>query len=300
MINNKWFIIQIVQALEIIEGRTYMTQTDVKATMLSAGIEDEFGERSSFGNAEKEEAECITMSSVLFCKHGGLIMPVTSGQILYGETFKYIDKDGNEIEVVWTISDEEFIDYNALTLEEIITICNYHNPELVNRGFAEGIYNFCIDKKLNPKVLLATLGQEQGWCKNGKYEKAFGVGPGGNPRNFSDSNEGIAKSGNTYLNKYYEGLDADSLVLEGINRDPAPNYSETRAARGENFDTWQSENSKYVQYMEVGQDIECVNAAMYARLRYTPWLDFPPSMSHPLETWLNIYNSLEECLIDGE
>ena len=87
----------------IIEGRTYMTQTDVKATMLSAGIEDEFGERSSFGNAEKEEAECITMSSVLFCKHGGLIMPVTSGQILYGETFKYIDKDGNEIEVVWTI-----------------------------------------------------------------------------------------------------------------------------------------------------------------------------------------------------
>lgn len=75
---------------------------------------------------------------------------------------------------------------------------------------------------------------------------------------------------------------------------------DNRAACGKNFDTWQSENSKYVQYMEAGQDIECVNAAMYARLRYTPWLDFPPSMSHPLETWLNIYNSLEECLIDGE
>ena len=29
---------------------------------------------------ENENVECITMTSVLFCKHGGLIMPVTSGQ----------------------------------------------------------------------------------------------------------------------------------------------------------------------------------------------------------------------------
>ena len=64
----------------IIEGRNYMTQTNVKSTMLSAGIEDVFGARSSFGNSEREEAECITMTSMLFCKHGGLITPVTSGQ----------------------------------------------------------------------------------------------------------------------------------------------------------------------------------------------------------------------------
>ena len=32
-----------------------------------------------------EEVEGITMTSVLFCKHGGLIMPVTSGQTAYSE-----------------------------------------------------------------------------------------------------------------------------------------------------------------------------------------------------------------------
>lgn len=31
-------------------------------------------------NVKKEEIECITMTSMLFCKHGGLITPVTSGQ----------------------------------------------------------------------------------------------------------------------------------------------------------------------------------------------------------------------------
>lgn len=30
--------------------------------------------------AEASEEDGITMTSVLFCKHGGLIMPVTSGQ----------------------------------------------------------------------------------------------------------------------------------------------------------------------------------------------------------------------------
>ena len=41
-----------------------------------------------------------------------------------------------------------------------------------------------------------------------------------------------------------------------------------------------------------------MNAAMYAKLSYTPWVDFPPQGSHPLEDWLRIYNSLEDCLGD--
>ncbi len=244
----------------------------------------------------------ITMTSVLFCKHGGFIYPVTSGQVISQEqnfemVFQYIDKDGNLVEAIWNISDAEFIDCNALTLEEIEKICNSHNPELVTRGFAEGIYNYCISFQLNPKVMLATLGQEQGWCKNGNYEKAFGVGAGGNPRNFSDSNEGIAGSCNVFIKKYNEGL-SSSLVLSGINKDSGPNYPETKAVWGEDMAQWQNEHSKYVEYMENGQDITCVNAAMYAKLCYTPWVDFPPQNSHPLEDWLKIYNSLEDCLKD--
>ncbi len=138
------------------------------------------------------------MTSILFCKHGGFIYPVTSGQTMvqednYEAVFWYIDKDGNIVEVIWNISEEEFLDCNALSLEEIEKICNSKNPELVNRGFAKGIYNFC---------------------------------------------------------------------------------------------------------QKEGQDIECVNAAMYAKLKYTPWVDFPPQNSHPLEDWLNIYNSLEDYLLD--
>lgn len=40
-----------------------------------------------------------------------------------------------------------------------------------------------------------------------------------------------------------------------------------------------------------GQEMQPVNAAMYSRLRYTPWVDFPPQNSNPLDTWLEIYHS---------
>ena len=252
-----------------------------------------------FPDDDNKDKTGITMTSMLFCKHGGFVYPVTSGQTKYAnysEAFTYIDKDGNVVTRKWTISNEEFLDYNALTLEEIEIICNYHNPELVKRGFAEGIYKYCITNKLNPKVLLATLGQEQGWCKSGNYNKAFGVGPGGNPRNFSNSKSGIGASGQTFIKLYNEGLNAQSLILTKINRDAAPNYSETKAQCGSDFAAWQSANPNYVVYMENGQDIECVNAVMYAKLRYTPWVDFPPAGSHPLEDWLRIYKSLEECI----
>ena len=33
---------------------------------------------------------------------------------------------------------------------------------------------------------------------------------------------------------------------------------------------------------------------MYAKLRHTSWVDFPPQGSHPLESWLEIYNSFDE------
>ena len=246
-----------------------------------------------------EEVEGITMLSMLFCSHGGLITPIDSGQETeYQATFTYTDKDGNLVTAIWNISDNEFVNCYSLTLDEIKTICKYYNPNLVSLGYADGIYNYCINKKLNPKVLLATLGQEQWWCKNGNYEKAFGVGPGGNPQNFNNSNSGILASITVFLDKYNEGLTKGSLLLKNINCDPAPNYPETRAVFKNSLSDWQSKNPAYVKYMEKGQDIECVNAAMYAKLSYTPWVDFPPQGSHPLEDWLRIYNSLEDCLGD--
>lgn len=71
---------------------------------------------------------------------------------------------------------------------------------------------------------------------------------------------------------------------------------ETKAVYKDQLADWQRNNPDYVKYMEQGQDIVCVNAAMYAKLSYTPWVDFPPQNSRPLEDWLAIYDSLEDCL----
>ena len=222
--------------------------------------------------------------------------------------FGYINKDGQYVTFVWTLSDEEFINSDALTLEQITEICNAHNPGLVERGFDKEIHRMCQELGVNPKVILATLGQEQGWCKpkatdssekiERRYNKAFGVGPGGNPNSYnSDQCGGVATSIKTFLKHYNDGL---AMIEENgeidtihINSDKSP-YPETRAVFKDGTANWQANNPNYVTYMEKGLDVIPVNAAMYAKLRYTPWVDFPPQGSHPLESWLEIYNSFDE------
>lgn len=57
-----------------VSGTKYMTKSNVEASLLTAGIEEALF-------AAREEVEGITMTSILFCKHGGLVVPVKSGQI---------------------------------------------------------------------------------------------------------------------------------------------------------------------------------------------------------------------------
>lgn len=108
-----------------------------------------------------------------------------------GGTYTYKDKDGNTVTKEWTITNDEFLDSNALTQAEITEICRKKNPGLVERGFDKAIYEYAQKKGINPKVILATLAQEQKWCKNGRYDKAFGVGPGGNPSAFAENETGV-------------------------------------------------------------------------------------------------------------
>lgn len=58
-------------------GTSYLTKTDVKASLFTAGIADAL---SGSDSTNYEEVAGITMTSILFCKHGGLIIPETSGQ----------------------------------------------------------------------------------------------------------------------------------------------------------------------------------------------------------------------------
>lgn len=59
----------------VTDGTGYLKKVNVEASLLTAGVTDIL---ANFGN--REEVEGITMTSMLFCKHGGLITPVTSGQ----------------------------------------------------------------------------------------------------------------------------------------------------------------------------------------------------------------------------
>ena len=212
----------------------------------------------------------------------------------YSETYFYKNKNGETVYKEWTISDDEFIDSDALSLEQITEILKKKNPELVTRGFDKAIAEFANKKGINPKVILATLGQEQNWCRNGNYDKAFGVGPGGNPSSFADNEKGgLAKSVNAYLKLYNEGVRLEEdykLNPIFVNYDPKP-YPETKAVFGSTTSDWQKSHPDYVKYMASGQYVQPVNAAMYAKLRYTPWVDFPPQGSHPLDDWQKLFNS---------
>ena len=208
--------------------------------------------------------------------------------------YNYINRDGIEIQREWPISNAEFRDPTALTQEEITNILEEHNPALNDMKLDIAIYEISWEKQINPKVILATLGQEQGWGTNGQLNKLFGVGPGGEPKSFNGEDMGgLEEAVDTYLNRYCDGRemeDEQGLADMLVNVDQAP-YKETDAAV-ENLEDWQRQNEEYVEYMENGIMIQPVNSAMYARLKYTPWVDFPPQESTPLDDWVSIYNSL--------
>ena len=50
---------------------------------------------------------------------------------------------------------------------------------------------------------------------------------------------------------------------------------------------------QYFAYITTPMSITPVNAAMYAKLKYTPWLDYPPGKMHQLQDWLKIYNQVK-------
>ena len=208
-------------------------------------------------------------------------------------TYTYINREGEMISNIWNITDEEFINPDALTLEEITAIIAANNKDLLEIGLDVAIYEICHQKGLNPKVILATLGQEQRWGKDGNWDKLFGVGPGGNPNSFNiEDFGGLEDAVDTFHRHYYDGKEKEAqgeLSTMHINQDKEP-YHETTSVLGSGTSEWQADYARYARYMENGVDIQPVNAAMYSRLKYTPWVDFPPQNSTPLDTWLKLYN----------
>ncbi len=188
---------------------------------------------------------------------------------------------------VWTISNEEFIDENALSLNAIKLIMQTKNPKLVEAGLPELLFEAAHKEHINPKVLLATLAQEQSWGKV-SMEKLFGIGEGGNPRKMPIA-VSVFQAAALYRNAFDEAM---KRGVKPIRIDYDPEDKEQIGVLGSKLKTWQEAHPAETEKMHEGELITPVNAAMYAKLKYTPWTNFPPQGSEPLWDWQYIYKAL--------
>lgn len=105
--------------------------------------------KDSEDEIKEKTVECITMTSVLFCKHGGLITPVNSGQVIKTEQ-KLMFTQNELVFCGWTnITEDEVMDFNnALEyfgVEEresacilLATMLSESNCEIILEGQRQG------------------------------------------------------------------------------------------------------------------------------------------------------------------
>lgn len=124
--------------------------------------------------------------------------------------------------------------------------------------------------------------QEQGWAKNGRYNKLMGVGPGGQPTAMGVETS-INKSAQIYRKQFDDGK--NKLTSFKINFDP---QSHEVAAVGSEGASVSEDEAKI---MKEGYLYTPRTASEYAKLYYTPWTYFPPQRSRPYDTWVKTFRS---------
>lgn len=192
-----------------------------------------------------------------------------------------VPKERNPLEK--PIPDDEFEDCNALSQEQITSILKAKNPVLVDTYKAdELVYKAAQNYKLNPKVLLATMKQEQGWANNGRYNQLMGIGPGGTPSSIGVA-ESIESAAKIYRKKFDEGK--KKLISFPINYDPKSAEKDAVGKSGEKISKEDAEKIKN-GYLYTPR-----TASEYAKLRYTPWTYFPVQNSRPYDTWVKYFRS---------
>ncbi|WP_093561516.1 calcium-binding protein [Pseudoduganella namucuonensis] len=190
------------------------------------------------------------------------------------------------------ISDIDFVDSKALDKNQIGEIINSHNPKLIDMGIDQFVYDTSKKYSLNPKVLLATLAQEQNWGLNGKVSKIAGIdgGGGGNPIDLPIG-KSIDKSAETYRKHFDVAADAGGMMKIKINFDPRGN--EQRAVFGSGLSEWQAKNPMAVHNLRQGFEYTTRTASEYAKLKYTPFTYFAPQNSRPYDSWVKLYKGFK-------
>jgi len=195
----------------------------------------------------------------------------------------------NALPTVEPIPDTEFVDFNALKLEQIEAILQKHNPNLLVSKAHYSILDTAKKYQLNPKVLLATLWQEQNWDK-ANTGKSMGIdaGTGGQPVSMR-LDASIDAAGQKYTRFFAEGK--QRLKQLKINYDPTGN--ERKAALGKRLQQWKLGHAQEDADLAAGFPFTPRTASEYAKLRYTPFTYFAPQNSRPYDTWVTMFRSFQ-------
>jgi len=184
------------------------------------------------------------------------------------------------------IPDAEFVDSQALSVEQIRAILQEKNPALVTLGLDTIVYDTAQTYGLNPKVILATLAQEQNWGRNGKLDKLMGVGGGKGSLPVSlGIVKSIEKSASTYSYWFAQGQKNIPELI--INYDPTGKQRE--AAKGSALAQWESSHAEENETLNSGYAFTPRTASEYAKLKYTPFTYFAPQGSRPYDLWVNFF-----------
>jgi YD repeat-containing protein len=168
--------------------------------------------------------------------------------------------------LVVPISDAEFTDTGSLSLIQIREIIGTHNPNLLKDKYNADItlYKAAQEYKINPKVLLATLQQEQTWGLNGREDKIMGIGPEGRPQKMG-ARDAISEAARIYRRWFEVGV----KNLQKIN----PEALKLNDIKGTSFD--------YIPR----------TGGEYSKFKYTPWTYNKDQRSRPYDQWVTAFRS---------
>ncbi|KTD81887.1 LysM peptidoglycan-binding domain-containing protein [Legionella worsleiensis] len=176
--------------------------------------------------------------------------------------------DPYPIPIVQAISDAELTDKDSLSLKQIRDIIAKNNINLLGEKYQADkvIYEAAQTYKINPKALLATLQQEQSWARNGREDKAMGIGPEGHPIGYKFK-IAIEKAAKIYRHWFNFGT--------------------------ENMQKIKQNGLIINEYNGARFNYRPRTAAEFSKLKYTPWTYYPPQKSRPYDQWVSYFRSFK-------
>lgn len=209
------------------EGKKYLMRRDIKP--------DE--DRPDGKDTDGEDVEGITRTSVLFCKHGGLIVPLTSGQDVVKPLFllEQLEISTNPIALYNTSLEPAHL-LRSLTQGKIQKLCNneiiYFDPNgyqrVKNTGLASDPYLVAIGEYYSSSAVSNGVGDYQGYGAIFKVTYTSGkeiyvtMGDLKDPQHTKTAME---QEGKNYYAGYGDSANTLEFICNYLNKN-TENYSE--------------------------------------------------------------------------